>query len=285
MMMMMMKIFWWFFLDYLDRSILRPSSIHPPFERPTAPRDAAGPATDASQVLEWPLGLWPTCSLVHSVATKNLSPQQKIADNPRYDWDIPFFFGWEMIGICDGFVRSMAAIDAEKMRRVAFEFKVLEMLFRWVSLSRWWKTNDLKVEKIANINAKVVQRCKNLRWVMQWLTAFASGRRTESKNVKIELMIWGRWKTASKWVEIYICCSIMLFETQANNSKCVESTGWNRPKYLWPSHVFNVFNVHGWFQAFASRFRQGFPGFCWGIAYRWIHGMQRWPPCQVSSVF
>jgi len=67
---------------------------------------------------------------VHSVATKNLSPQQKIADNPRYDWDIPFFFGWEMIGICDGFVRSMAAIDAEKMRRVAFEFKVLEMLFR-----------------------------------------------------------------------------------------------------------------------------------------------------------
>ena len=110
---------WWFsddFSDYLDRSILRPSSIHPPFERPTAPQDAAGPATDASQVLEWPLGLWPTCSLVHSVATKNLSPQQKIADNPRYDWDIPFFLGWEMIGICDGFVRTMAAIDANIMR-------------------------------------------------------------------------------------------------------------------------------------------------------------------------
>ena len=198
----------------------------------------------------------------------------------------PFFLGvgddWDMRWICSNYGCYWRQYNA-KLRRVAFEFKVLEMLFRWVSLSRWWKTNDLKVEKIANINAKVVQRCKNLRWVMQWLTAFAWGRRTESKNLKIELMIWGRWKKASKWVEIYICCSILLFETQTKNSKWFESTGWNRPKYLWPSHVFNVFNVHGWFQAFASRFRQGFPGFCWGIAYRWIHGMQRWPPCQVSS--
>ena len=39
-----------------------------------------------------------------------------------------FFLGWEMIGICYGFVRTMAAIDANRMRRVAFEFKVLEML-------------------------------------------------------------------------------------------------------------------------------------------------------------